>query len=124
MDLQENIISALNANYEIHEHGGMLTYALMTDKVINLYEKAIENMTCSIKEYNISSVPGTQPCLEYKNFLTKVEYYYKDMVVGGERHVTANQGTAFTTTPNLHTQTPAPAAPSTPGTKSHAMQKA
>eukprot|EP00957_Ditylum_brightwellii_P042854 3243904-Ditylum_brightwellii.AAC.1 len=104
-------------------------------------------MTCSIKEYNISTVPvfqmtsvdnfnslifawhhnvllGTQPCPEYKSFLTKVEDHYKDMVVGGEWHGTANQGAAFTITPNLQTQTQAPAAPSTPATKSHATQKA
>eukprot|EP00957_Ditylum_brightwellii_P066016 5006776-Ditylum_brightwellii.AAC.1 len=47
----------------MHEHGGMLTYALMIDKVINLFEKFIENMTCSIKDYNISTVPGENVAL-------------------------------------------------------------
>eukprot|EP00957_Ditylum_brightwellii_P169995 12938909-Ditylum_brightwellii.AAC.1 len=56
-NLQEIIISTLNADYEMHEHGGMLTYALMIDKAINLSEKVIESMTCSIKEHNISTVP-------------------------------------------------------------------
>eukprot|EP00957_Ditylum_brightwellii_P188217 14327896-Ditylum_brightwellii.AAC.2 len=57
-DLQENIILTLNTDYETHEHGGMLTYALMINKAINLSENVIENMTCSIKEYNTSSVLG------------------------------------------------------------------
>eukprot|EP00957_Ditylum_brightwellii_P138981 10592914-Ditylum_brightwellii.AAC.1 len=56
-DLQESIDLTLNADYETHEHRGMHTYALMIDKVINLSKKVIENMTCSFKEYNISTVP-------------------------------------------------------------------
>eukprot|EP00957_Ditylum_brightwellii_P038331 2897755-Ditylum_brightwellii.AAC.1 len=67
-DLQESIISILNADYEMHEHGDMLTYALMIDKVINLSEKVIENMTCSIKEYNISTVPGENVALVVHRF--------------------------------------------------------
>eukprot|EP00957_Ditylum_brightwellii_P198930 15162703-Ditylum_brightwellii.AAC.1 len=69
------------------------------------------------------SVRSTQPCLEYNSFLTKVEDHYKDMVVVGEWHATANKGAAFNTTPNPHTKNQAPAAPSTPATMSHATQK-
>eukprot|EP00957_Ditylum_brightwellii_P046553 3532378-Ditylum_brightwellii.AAC.1 len=137
----------------------------MIDKVINLSEKAIEIMTCSIKDYNISTVPGemwpllfaassiptsswntmeplplssknfnslifawhhnvllgTQPCSEYKSFLTKVEDHYKDMVVGGKWHGTVNQGTAFTAKLSLHPQTPA--ALPTPVATPHTTQK-
>eukprot|EP00957_Ditylum_brightwellii_P058603 4444689-Ditylum_brightwellii.AAC.1 len=46
------------------------------------------------------------------------------MVVGRVWHGTANQGAAFTTTPNPHTETQAPATPSTLATTSHATQKA
>eukprot|EP00957_Ditylum_brightwellii_P080859 6150728-Ditylum_brightwellii.AAC.1 len=53
---------------------------------------------------------GTQSRPEYNSFLTKVEDHYKDMVIGSEWHGTVNQGAAFTTTPNLYTQTQAPAA--------------
>eukprot|EP00957_Ditylum_brightwellii_P162330 12360112-Ditylum_brightwellii.AAC.1 len=52
-NLQESIVLTLNADYEMHGHGGMLKYTLMIDKVINLSEKAIKNMTHSIKAYDI-----------------------------------------------------------------------
>eukprot|EP00957_Ditylum_brightwellii_P131321 10016072-Ditylum_brightwellii.AAC.1 len=72
-DLQESIVSTLNADYEMHEHRGRLTYALMIDKVTNLSEKAIENMICSIKEYNTSTVPGENITLVVCHF----KYAYK-----------------------------------------------
>eukprot|EP00957_Ditylum_brightwellii_P158842 12090230-Ditylum_brightwellii.AAC.1 len=62
-DLQESIVLTLNADYEMQEHGGMLTYTLMIDKVINLSKTIIENMTCSIKEYNIYTIPGENVAL-------------------------------------------------------------
>eukprot|EP00957_Ditylum_brightwellii_P025869 1957045-Ditylum_brightwellii.AAC.1 len=62
-DLQGSIVSTLNTDYEMHEHRSMLTYALMIDKLINPSEKAIETMTHSIKEYNISTVSGENVAL-------------------------------------------------------------
>eukprot|EP00957_Ditylum_brightwellii_P181182 13801073-Ditylum_brightwellii.AAC.1 len=128
-NLQENIVLTLNADYEIHENGGMLKYALMIDKVINLSEKAIKNMTYSIKAYDVfqstsdenfntiiftwhhNVLLGTQLCPHYKSFFTKVEEHCKDMVVGGKWDGTANQGTAFKPTPvqPQSTTTPGPA---------------
>eukprot|EP00957_Ditylum_brightwellii_P140528 10706572-Ditylum_brightwellii.AAC.1 len=51
----------------------------MTDKVINLSEKAIENMICSIKEYNISTIPGENVVLIVWHF----KYAYKGLEHNG-----------------------------------------
>eukprot|EP00957_Ditylum_brightwellii_P120161 9168681-Ditylum_brightwellii.AAC.1 len=67
--------------------------------------------------YNV--LLGTQPCPDYKIFLTKVEGHYKDMVVGSKWNGTVNQGAVFTAKPSAQT----PAAPLPAAVTPHMTQK-
>eukprot|EP00957_Ditylum_brightwellii_P161888 12325193-Ditylum_brightwellii.AAC.1 len=58
LDLEQEITSDLSHGYSRAQLGGPLTFALMIDKIINLSETAIENLTNGFKNYDIKMVPG------------------------------------------------------------------
>eukprot|EP00957_Ditylum_brightwellii_P130586 9961304-Ditylum_brightwellii.AAC.1 len=58
LDLEQEIASDLSHGYSRAQLGGLLTFALMVDKIINLSDTAIENLTNGIKNHDIKTVPG------------------------------------------------------------------
>ena len=56
--LSDSILSSLRNDFEVSQHGGPLTFAIMIDKCINLSSDAIDGLKAKIEELKLTDIAG------------------------------------------------------------------